>query len=275
MVVRLFKNAIVRWWKNINLCIIGSLISIINPFFLLLLAYVNNIIFQNYNLLKGRGLEVSLFLFFIISIMNFFPTTFVISLFQKRIFDKDDLNIKDFLSGFFKKLLQTILPWLGLTLFFGITSLMIMFIGGFYSQVITEIILKNIILLFVFYIFAIFISTQYVFFPLYVYEEEKIKISNAIKFAMEITLRNQHIVIPLFLIDFIILMILLLIPYLNIVLSTTLYFGFSNSLKLSLYHELIRKYTEPKKAKKPLTKTSNASPWRELLESKKEMIKNK
>ncbi|MCX7820729.1 MAG: hypothetical protein N2258_03540 [Brevinematales bacterium] len=276
MILRILKNAIVKWWKNINLTIVASLISSINPVFLFMFIYSNNIIFDNYKLLKQNFFPVIFFYLFLLSIVNFFPTTFTITLFQRRIIDNNNLNLKDFLSGFWKKLLQTILPWLGLTLFFGITSILIIFTGSFYEQMFPNSMFKILILLFIFFIFSIFISTQYVFFPLYVYEEEKIKISNAIKFAMEITLRNPHIVIPLFIIDASILLFLMFLPYVNILFITTFYYGISNIFKLYLYHELIKKYTEPKKYKNQMTKVGNSpSPWLELLQSKKEIIKNR
>ncbi len=206
MILRIFKNAIIKWWKNINLSIIASLIASINPIFIFIFIYSNNIIFDNYKLIRENFSPVLFFYLFLMSIVNFFPTTFTITLFQKRIIDNDNLNLKDFLNGFWKKLFQTILPWLGLTLFFGITAMLVVFTGAFYEQMFPNSIIKILIILFIFFIFSIFIATQYVFFPLYVYEEEKIKISNAIKFAMEITLRNPHIVITVFLIDAIILL---------------------------------------------------------------------
>ncbi len=276
MILRILKNSITKWWKNINLSIVAALIASINPVFIFMFIYSNNIIFDNYKLLKENFYPVIFFYLFLMSIVNFFPTTFTITLFQKRIIEKDNLSLKDFLSGFWKKIVQTILPWLGLTLFFGITSILIIFTGSFYEQLFPNSFLKILILLFIFFIFSIFISTQYVFFPLYVYEEEKIKISNAMKFAMEITLRNPHIVIPVFLIDAIILLGFMFSPYLNVLLITAIYYGISNIFKLYLYHELIKKYTAPTKVKNQLTKVGNSpSPWLELLQSKKEVIKNK
>ncbi|MGC8764526.1 MAG: hypothetical protein ACP5QT_01400 [Brevinematia bacterium] len=275
MFFRVIVNSIKKWWKNINLSIVSSIISAINPFFILLLFYSNLLISLNFEPLRKYPAQVMSFFLFMISIESFFPTTFTMITLQKNVMEKDHLSYKEFFSGFWRLTGRYFLPWLGLTLFFAISSILIIWTGGFYFQFIQNIVLKTAILVFVLFIFSIFIMTQYIFFPLYVYEEEKIKISNALKFAMEITLRNIHLLLPFFLFDTALFFTLMFLPYFNFFLATILYFGFVNYIRLYLYYEIIRKYTTQKKyATTSYTKTGNApSPWLDLLKSKKDLLK--
>ncbi len=274
MFFKVLFNSIKKWWRNINLSIVSSLVSSINPFFLILLFYSNLLISLKFEPILKYPIEVVSFYLFFISIQSFFPTTFAITTLQKKIIEKDHLSYKEFFSGFWRLLARYILPWLGLTFFFAIAVLLIIWTGGFYFQFIENIFLKIFIMLFVLFIFSIFIMSQYVFFPLYIYEEDKIKVSNALKFAMEIALRNVHLLIPFFLIDILLFSIFVLVPYFNFFIASIFYFGFTNFVRLYLYYEIIRKYTSQKKyATTSYSKVGNVpSPWLDLLKSKKDLL---
>lgn len=278
MFLRVLKNSLKNWWKHINFSVVSSLISSINPFYIFALLYANYLLSTGFEKLREYPLPVISVFIFLFSIQSFFPSTFVMMNLEKRLIDKDFLSYKDFFKGFWKMILQSILPWLGLTIFFGTSILLVIWTGGFYFEIIANLYFKIAILIFLVFIFFVFMATQYVFFPLYFYEDYRIKVSNALKFSMEIALRNLPILSLIFIFDVIFFFGMLFVQYANFFLISILYFGFSGYVKLFLYHEIVYKYTSQKKytTSSRYTKVGNiSSPWLDLLKSKKEVIKNR
>jgi hypothetical protein len=274
MIFNIFKNGFSRFWKSINFAVVSSLISTVNPFTILLVMYANFLISTRFEKLIQYPASVTGFMVFLFALQYFFPTAFAMVSLQKRTIDNESISYKEFFKDFWGVIVKLLIPWLGLTLFFSISILLIVWTGSFYYEIIPNTILKTLIIAFIFFIFSIFIVTEYLFFPLYAYEEYKIKVSNALKFAMEIALRNILLLLPLFIFDVGLFFGFLFVPYGNILLIATVYFGLTNYIKLYLYHEMIRKYTEVKPGKPQYVKVGNEpSPWLDLLQSKKEVLK--
>lgn len=271
---RVLGNSFQKWFRTLGMSTIASLIGAINPVFLIG-AYYTFFLSQNkFDRLITQPDSVISSYVLVLTLMNFFPSVFASIAMQTKLIEDDTITMKEYFAGFWKIIRRSLLPTLGLFLFYLIICILMLYTGIFYYKLIPSMPLKISIILFIVSSFLVFVVTIYLFLPMFISEEKRMKTSTIIKYAMEISIRNFLPMSAIFLVD----MILFLGLSLAYCSSIFIYFGLSSYIKTYLFYEIISKYAGSSDGRRPVepVKVGNSpSPWLDLLKEKKEILLNK
>lgn len=261
MIFQVLKNSFSRWWDKLFQAILTSLISSINPFFILSIFILFEIGFGKVN--PFENIQNLLFPSIIFSISNLFPLTFAGIALQKKISENESIYLRDYFKDYFKSLKETFLDSIFLLIIYSILIFLLIFSLIFYVNIFKNLaLIKYIIIIFILWCYIILHVIQFILIPIFIYNSEN-KFLDKIKLSLKIIFLEFFNILFIYLVDSLLFFILTLTKGFSIIT----YYGLSANIRIYTYKYIIEKY-QKKEEKENENDENIYEAWNVLMRKK-------